>query len=65
LDSVVRRGFAALTVTDAQASDVRNGLRLTGVSLPAVTTALFTESDHFLGLYGQEGPDAVARAVFV
>ena len=65
LDLVVSRCFATLIVTDAQASYVRNGRRLIGSVLPESTTALLTEADHFLALYRQEGPDAVAEAVFV
>jgi hypothetical protein len=33
--------------------------------LPDNTTALLDEAGHFLALYRQEGPDAVAEAVFV
>ena len=64
LDRVVRRCFATLTVAEAQASYVSNGRRLTGVILPDATTALLTGAGHFLGIYHQEGPDAVAVAVF-
>jgi len=63
-DQIVRRFFATVTVTDVQASYVRNGRRLIGVSLPEARTGLFTEADHFLALYRQEGLDAVAEAVF-
>jgi tRNA pseudouridine55 synthase len=65
LDSAVRRCFATLTVTDAQARDIRNGRRLAGVILPAATTALLNETGHFLALYRQEVADATALAVFV
>ena len=65
LDRVVRECFATLTVTEAHAGQVRNGRRLVGVTLPDVTTALLNETGHFLALYRQEGPDAVAKAVFV
>jgi hypothetical protein len=54
-----------LTVTESHAGQVRNGRRLVGVTLPDVTTALLNETGHFLALYRQEGPDAVAKAVFV
>ena len=64
LDRVVPRFFATLTVDDTQASYVRNGRRLIGVSLPETTTALLSEAGHFLALYRREGPDAVAKAVF-
>lgn len=65
LDRVVRECFATLTVTEAHAGQVRNGRRLAGVTLPDLTTALLNETGHFLALYRQEGPDAVAKAVFV
>jgi hypothetical protein len=39
--------------------------RLPGVILPDSTTALLDAAGHFLALYRQEGPDAVADAVFV
>jgi tRNA pseudouridine55 synthase len=65
LDRVVCNSFPTLTVNEAQASQIRNGRRLAGVILPYGTTALVDEADHFLALYRQEGPDAVAEAVFV
>jgi tRNA pseudouridine55 synthase len=65
LDRVVRRSFSTLTVSESQVSQIRNGRRLVGVILPAGTTALLDEAGHFLALYRQEGPDAVAEAVFV
>jgi tRNA pseudouridine55 synthase len=65
LDRVVRSSFPTLTVNEAQASQIRNGRRLAGVILPERTTALLNEAGHFLALYRQEGPDAVAEAVFV
>jgi tRNA pseudouridine55 synthase len=64
LDRVVCSSFTTLTVTEAQAAYIRNGRRLADVILPASTTALLSESGHFLALYRQEGPDAVPRAVF-
>jgi tRNA pseudouridine55 synthase len=65
LEEVVRTSFATLTVTDTQASYIRNGRRLVGLTLPDRTTALLDGTDHFLALYRQEGPDAVAEAVLV
>jgi tRNA pseudouridine55 synthase len=65
MDRVARSSFATLTVNEAQAAQIRNGRRLTGVSLPDGTTALLNQAGHFLALYRQEGPDAVAEAVFV
>jgi tRNA pseudouridine55 synthase len=65
LDRVARNSFPALTVSDSQASQIRNGQRLAGVSLPNGTTALVDEPGRFLALYRQEGPDAIAEAVFV
>jgi tRNA pseudouridine55 synthase len=65
LDRVARNSFPALTVSDSQASQIRNGQRLAGVSLPNGTTALVDEAGRFLALYRQEGPDAIAEAVFV
>jgi tRNA pseudouridine55 synthase len=65
LDRVVCNSFPTLTVNEAQASQIRNGRRLAGVILPDGTTALVDEAGHFLALYRQEGPDAVAEAVFV
>jgi tRNA pseudouridine55 synthase len=65
LDSVVGSSFATMTVNDTQAGQIRNGRRLAGVSLPDGTTALLDQAGHFLALYRQEGPDAIAEAVFV
>jgi hypothetical protein len=65
LDCVVRSSFSTSTVRESQASQIRNGRRLTGVSLSDGTMALLDEAGHFLTLYRQEGPDAVAEAVFV
>jgi len=65
LEDVVRTSFATLTVTDMQASHIRNGRRLVDVILPDQTTALLDGTDHFLALYRQEGSDAVAEAVLV
>jgi len=65
LDQVVPSSFPTLTVNETQAGQIRNGRRLAGVILPDGTTALLDEAGHFLALYRQEGPDAVAEAVFV
>jgi tRNA pseudouridine55 synthase len=65
LDQVVRSSFATLAVNDAQANYIRNGRRLVGLVLPDRTTALLDKTGHFLALYRQEGPDAVAEAVLV
>jgi tRNA pseudouridine55 synthase len=65
VDHVVRECFTTLTVTETQASYIRNGRRLVGLLLPDRTTALFDEAGHFLALYRQQGPDAVAEAVLV
>jgi tRNA pseudouridine55 synthase len=65
LDRVVRSSFSTLTVSESQASQIRNGRRLAGVILPGGTTALLDQAGHFLALYRQEGPDAVAEAVLV
>jgi tRNA pseudouridine55 synthase len=65
LEDVVRTSFATLTVTDMQASYIRNGRRLVDLILPDQTTALLDGTDHFLALYRQEGSDAVAEAVLV
>jgi hypothetical protein len=54
-----------MTVTDAQASYIRNGRRLSDLALPNTTTALVTEAGDFMALYRQEGADAVADAVFI
>jgi tRNA pseudouridine55 synthase len=65
LDRVVRSSFPTLTVSRTQAGRIRNGQRLAGVSLPEGATALVDEAGHFLALYRQEGPDAIAGAVFI
>jgi tRNA pseudouridine55 synthase len=64
LDRVVRSSFSTLMVNETQAWQIRNGRRLSGVILPDSTTALHDQAGHFLALYRQEGPDAVAEAVF-
>jgi tRNA pseudouridine55 synthase len=65
LDRVVRSSFPTLTVNETQAGQIRNGRRLADVILPDGTTALLDAAGHFLALYRQEGPNAVAEAVFV
>jgi tRNA pseudouridine55 synthase len=64
LDRVVRTSFPTLTVNETQAVQIRNGRQLAGVTLLDGTTALLDPAGHFLALYRQEGPDAVADAVF-
>jgi len=64
IDRVVRSRFPTLTVSASRASQIRNGRPLIGLSLPDGTTALLDYAGHFLALYRQEGPDAVAEAVF-
>jgi tRNA pseudouridine55 synthase len=65
MDLVARTSLSTLTVTDAQARYIQNGRRLTDVILPARTAALLDPAGTFLALYRQEGPDAMAEAVFV
>jgi tRNA pseudouridine55 synthase len=65
LNCVVRLSFATQTIREDQAAWVCHGRRLPDLSLPAATSALLTEDGSFLALYRQEGPDAVAEAVFV
>jgi tRNA pseudouridine55 synthase len=65
MDRAARASFATLTVTEAQAGYIRNGRKLAGVILPNHPTALLDPEGAFLALYRQEGPDAVAEAVFV
>jgi tRNA pseudouridine55 synthase len=65
LADVARSSFATLTVNETQANDIRHGRRLVGVVLPDRTTALLEQTGSFLALYRQEGPDAVAEAVFL
>lgn len=65
IDQIVRECFTTLTVTETQASYIRNGRRLVGLFLPDRISALFDEAGDFLALYRQEGPDAIAEAVFL
>jgi len=62
---VVRRIFALQTIRDDQTGCVRHGRRVPDLRLPAATSALFADDGSFLALYRQEGPDAIAEAVFV
>jgi tRNA pseudouridine55 synthase len=64
LDHIVGECFATLTVNETQAAQIQNGRRLTGVILPDRKTALLDPTGAFLALYRQDGPDAVAEAVF-
>jgi tRNA pseudouridine55 synthase len=64
-EDVVRSSFATLTVNETLANYIQNGGRLAGVILPNKTTALFSQAGAFLALYRQEGPDAIAEAVFI
>jgi tRNA pseudouridine55 synthase len=65
MEDVVRSSFAIQTIREDRADWVRHGRRLPDLRLPAATSALFTEDGSFLALYRQEGPDAIAEAVFV
>lgn len=65
LDQVVRECFATLTINETQASYVRNGRPLVGVILPSHTAGLLDEAGSVLALYRQQGPNAVAKTVFV
>jgi tRNA pseudouridine55 synthase len=65
LDRVVQDFFPALIMTEAQVSHIRHGRRMANLTLPDNPTALLDKAGHFLALYRQEGPDAVAEAVFV
>jgi tRNA pseudouridine55 synthase len=65
LDRVVQDFFPALIMSEAQVSHIRHGRRLANLTLPDNPTALLNETGHFLALYRQEGPDAVAEIVLV
>jgi tRNA pseudouridine55 synthase len=65
LERVVDSAFTTMTIDDMQARYVRNGRRLVGMELPSAPTALLNQAGQFLALYRQEGPDAVAEAVFI
>jgi tRNA pseudouridine55 synthase len=65
LDRVAQDCFTALTATASEARQIQHGRRLANLTLPDNPTALLDEAGHFLALYRQEGPDAVAEAVFI
>jgi len=65
LDRVVQNVFPVLTMNEAQVSYIRHGRRLPDLTLPGNPTALLDVFGHFLALYHQEGPDAVAESVCV
>jgi tRNA pseudouridine55 synthase len=65
LDRVVQDFFPVLTVSEVEVTHVQHGRRLVNRPLPDSTTALVNEAGHFLALYRQEGPDAVAEIVLV
>ena len=65
LDRVVQNFFPALIISEAQVSHIRHGRRLANLTLGDNPTALLDQTGHFLALYRQEGPDAVAEVVFV
>ncbi|TXL63301.1 tRNA pseudouridine(55) synthase TruB [Aeromicrobium terrae] len=66
LDDVARRTFPVLELDADQATDVRYGRALPGVSLGADgPVALLDPDGHFLALYEQRGSDAKPIAVFV
>lgn len=63
ISDVARRCFPVFTLDPLQAQWVRNGRKLSGVRLPADTTALLS-GDEFLALYRPSGHDAVPISVF-
>jgi tRNA pseudouridine55 synthase len=65
LDRVARDCFPALTASETEVDSIRHGRRLVNMTLPGNPTALLDETGHFLALYRQEGPDAIAEVVFV
>ena len=65
LDRVVQDFFPALIMSEAQVSHIRHGRGLANLTLPDNPTALLDETGHFLALYRQEGPDAVAEVVLI
>jgi len=64
MPDVARRCFATRTVNEDQATAVRVGRSLPGLTLPAARAALLTYSGEFLALYRQEVSGAVPEAVF-
>jgi hypothetical protein len=65
LERVVEGAFTTMAVDDIQSRYVQDGRRLVGLKLPNGTTALLNQAGQFLALYRQEGPDAIAEAVFI
>jgi tRNA pseudouridine55 synthase len=65
MSAVARLCFATLTLSEAQAADVRHGRRLPGLDMPAARAALLDETGEFLALYRRLDDDAVPEAVFV
>jgi tRNA pseudouridine55 synthase len=65
MSAVARLCFASVTLSGAQAADVRHGRRLAGFDLPADRAALLDEKGEFLALYRRLDDDAVPEAVLV
>jgi tRNA pseudouridine55 synthase len=65
MSAVARLCFVTLTLSAAQAADVRHGRRLAGLALPATRAALLDEKGEFLALYRRLDDDAVPEAVLV
>ena len=65
MSAVARLCFATVTLSEAQAADVRHGRRLAGLELPATRAALLDETGEFLALYRRFDDDAVPEAVLV
>jgi tRNA pseudouridine55 synthase len=64
MNAVARLCFASITLSEAQAAEVRHGRRLVGLELPAAQAALFDETGELLALYRRLDHDAVPEAVF-
>lgn len=64
LSTAARSAFPAYDLSEAQATDVRFGRRLT-IRLPAEGPVALFDGDEFLALYEQRGEVAAAVAVFV
>jgi tRNA pseudouridine55 synthase len=65
MSTVARLCFVTVTLSAAQAADVRHGRRLAGLALPATRAALLDENGEFLALYRRVDDDAVPEAVLV
>jgi tRNA pseudouridine55 synthase len=65
MSAVARLCFDTVTLSEAQAADVRHGRRLAGLDMPAARAALLDENGAFLALYRRLEDDAVPEAVFV